>query len=97
MEPERRGRPRWPATAVADQRPGSAHGLQLRGAPGQRTQAQRTPRAGGDWSARPDIPGVGQRRGNDVLHCLYCHGYEVRDQPIGVLGALAPKWHCIWP
>ena len=24
--------------------------------------------------------------GRDLLHCPYCHGYEVRDQPIGVLG-----------
>ena len=26
------------------------------------------------------------RWGRDVLHCPYCHGYEVRDQPLGVLG-----------
>jgi len=34
----------------------------------------------------PDIPGVHERWGRDVLHCPYCHGYEVRDQPLGVLG-----------
>lgn len=34
----------------------------------------------------PEIPGVCERWGNDVLHCPYCHGYEVRDAPIGVLG-----------
>jgi thioredoxin reductase len=34
----------------------------------------------------PDIPGVRERWGRDVLHCPYCHGYEVRDQPLGVLG-----------
>ncbi|MEV4434482.1 NAD(P)/FAD-dependent oxidoreductase [Streptomyces sp. NPDC049555] len=34
----------------------------------------------------PDIPGVRERWGRDLLHCPYCHGYEVRDQPIGVLG-----------
>jgi len=33
----------------------------------------------------PDIPGLRQRWGRDVLHCPYCHGWEVRDQPIGVL------------
>jgi thioredoxin reductase len=33
----------------------------------------------------PGIPGVRERWGRDVLHCPYCHGYEVRDQPIGVL------------
>ncbi len=34
----------------------------------------------------PDIPGVRERWGKDLLHCPYCHGYEVRDQPLGVLG-----------
>jgi len=34
----------------------------------------------------PDVPGVRERWGRDVLHCPYCHGYEVRDQPLGVLG-----------
>ncbi|GAA1953795.1 NAD(P)/FAD-dependent oxidoreductase [Nocardioides panacihumi] len=33
----------------------------------------------------PDIPGVRERWGRDLLHCPYCHGYEVRDQPLGVL------------
>ncbi|ALG10340.1 NAD(P)/FAD-dependent oxidoreductase [Kibdelosporangium phytohabitans] len=33
----------------------------------------------------PDIPGLGERWGRDVLHCPYCHGWEVRDQAIGVL------------
>src|SRR5829696_8251535 len=33
-----------------------------------------------------DIPGVRERWGRDLLHCPYCHGWEVRDQPIGVLG-----------
>jgi thioredoxin reductase len=34
----------------------------------------------------PDVPGVAERWGSDVLHCPYCHGFEVRDQPLGVLG-----------
>jgi thioredoxin reductase len=34
----------------------------------------------------PDIAGVRERWGRDLLHCPYCHGYEVRDQPLGVLG-----------
>ena len=34
----------------------------------------------------PDVPGVRERWGRDVLHCPYCHGWEVRDRPIGVLG-----------
>lgn len=34
----------------------------------------------------PEIPGLRQRWGVDVLHCPYCHGYEVRDMPLAVLG-----------
>ncbi|MFI0452651.1 NAD(P)/FAD-dependent oxidoreductase [Actinomadura sp. 6N118] len=34
----------------------------------------------------PDVPGIAERFGRDVLHCPYCHGWEVRDQAIGVLG-----------
>ncbi|MBG6182760.1 thioredoxin reductase [Arthrobacter sp. CAN_A214] len=33
----------------------------------------------------PDVPGLGARWGKDVLHCAFCHGYEVRGQRIGVL------------
>src|SRR5690606_26950803 len=33
----------------------------------------------------PDLPGLAERWGRDVVHCPYCHGWEVRDQPIGVL------------
>nr|WP_246220763.1 NAD(P)/FAD-dependent oxidoreductase [Phytoactinopolyspora mesophila] len=34
----------------------------------------------------PDIPGLRERWARDVLHCPYCHGYEVKDEPLGVLG-----------
>ncbi len=34
----------------------------------------------------PDVPGLRERWGRDVLHCPYCHGHEVRDQRLGVLG-----------
>ena len=35
----------------------------------------------------PDVPGLRERWGRDVLHCPYCHGWEVRDQAIGVLAS----------
>jgi thioredoxin reductase len=35
----------------------------------------------------PDTPGLRERWGRDVVHCPYCHGWEVRDQPIGVLAS----------
>jgi len=34
----------------------------------------------------PDIPGLRDRWARDVLHCPYCHGYEVRDRRLGVIG-----------
>jgi len=34
----------------------------------------------------PGIPGVRELWGSDVLHCPYCHGWEVRDRAIGIIG-----------
>ena len=34
----------------------------------------------------PALSGVRERWGRDLLHCPYCHGHEVRDQQLGVLG-----------
>ena len=34
----------------------------------------------------PDLPGLAELWGSYVLHCPYCHGYEVRDAAIGILG-----------
>ncbi|MFV0137371.1 NAD(P)/FAD-dependent oxidoreductase [Streptomyces sp. HMX87] len=33
----------------------------------------------------PRVPGVADRFGRDVLHCPFCHGWEVRDEAFGVL------------
>ena len=33
----------------------------------------------------PPVPGLAERWGHDVLHCPYCHGWEVRAQAVGVL------------
>lgn len=41
----------------------------------------------------PDVPGVRERWGHDLLHCPYCHGFEVRDQPLGVLAGAADEIH----
>ena len=34
----------------------------------------------------PEITGLRERWGYDVVHCPYCHGYEVRDTPLAVIG-----------
>ena len=41
----------------------------------------------------PDVPGLRERWGRDVLHCPYCHGWEVRDQPIAVLATTSMASH----
>lgn len=40
----------------------------------------------------PSIPGIQENWGRTVLHCPYCHGYEVSDKKLGVLsqGEFAP-------
>ncbi|ASO21655.1 thioredoxin reductase [Actinoalloteichus hoggarensis] len=35
----------------------------------------------------PDIPGLAPHWGGGVVHCPYCHGWEVRDEPVGILAA----------
>ncbi len=41
---------------------------------------------GADY-VRPDIPGLEQLWGDTVIHCPFCHGWEARDQRIGLLAA----------
>jgi thioredoxin reductase/SAM-dependent methyltransferase len=41
--------------------------------------------ASGGVDVLPDVPGLADRWGRDVLHCPYCHGFEVRDRRVGVL------------
>ena len=33
----------------------------------------------------PEVEGIHDHWGRDVLHCPYCHGWEVRDKAIGIL------------
>lgn len=51
----------------------------------QAIMARRIIVATGARDELPDVPGLAQRWGKDVLHCPFCHGYEVRNQRIGVL------------
>lgn len=41
--------------------------------------------ASGFGDELPDVPGVRERWGRDVVHCPYCHGWELRDRAVGVL------------
>ncbi|MGA5358552.1 NAD(P)/FAD-dependent oxidoreductase [Streptomyces purpurascens] len=57
---------------------------------GRTVRARRLVVATGLKDELPAVPGLAERFGRDVLHCPFCHGWEVRDQPFGVLGT-APK------
>ncbi|WP_299038396.1 NAD(P)/FAD-dependent oxidoreductase [uncultured Pseudokineococcus sp.] len=37
----------------------------------------------------PDVPGLAERWGRDLLHCPFCHGREVADRVVGVLSTSA--------
>ena len=54
-------------------------------ADGRAVQARRVLVATGLRDVLPDIPGLAQHWGHGVVHCPYCHGWEVRDEPIGIL------------
>ncbi|MEU9097883.1 NAD(P)/FAD-dependent oxidoreductase [Streptomyces sp. NPDC048361] len=86
-------------------RSGSATGAERVGdgfrvtlADGGRLRARRLLVATGLVDELPDVPGVAELWGSDVLHCPYCHGWEVRDQAIGVLGTgpLAVHQALLW-
>jgi thioredoxin reductase len=41
----------------------------------------------------PEVPGVREFWGDSVLHCPYCHGWEVRGRRIGILGTSPMSMH----
>jgi len=70
-------------------------------ASGGRVHARRLVLATGIVDELPDLPGLRERWGTSVLHCPYCHGYEVGDRRLGVLAVgemsihqalLLPDW-----
>jgi thioredoxin reductase len=54
-------------------------------ADGHTLRARRLLVATGLRDVLPDVPGLAPHWGRGVVHCPYCHGWEVRDEPIGVL------------
>lgn len=54
---------------------------------GRTVRARRLLVATGLVDELPELPGLRERWGRDVVHCPYCHGWEVRDRAIGVLGS----------
>jgi thioredoxin reductase len=62
-------------------------GFFVRVVAGEALEARRLLLTMGATDVLPDIPGAAERWGRDFLHCPYCHGWEVRDQPLGVLSS----------
>lgn len=63
----------------------SAHGFAVELRDGSILQARRLLIATGLIDELPEISGVREQWGRGVLHCAYCHGWEVRDRRIGIL------------
>ncbi|MFD7910765.1 NAD(P)/FAD-dependent oxidoreductase [Streptomyces sp. NPDC059752] len=86
-----------PGTAVAADRLPDGSFL-VRCGDGRAVRARRLLVATGLVDELPAVPGLKARWGRDVLHCPYCHGWEVRDQPIAVLadGPLAVHQAELW-
>ena len=69
--------------AVSARREGNGFRVSL--ADGSNVTARRIVLAYGVHDSLPDLPGLAERWGASVLHCPYCHGYELDRQPVGVL------------
>lgn len=64
---------------------GAEDGFMLTLRSGSAIQGRRLLVATGLVDELPEIPGVREQWGHGVLHCPYCHGWEVRDSRIGIL------------
>lgn len=78
-------------TAAAVRRDGDAFEVDLEES--GTVRARRLVLASGLVDELPELPGVREMWGTKVLHCPYCHGWEVRDQRIGVIGSSPMSVH----
>lgn len=62
-----------------------AKGFKVSVQSGESFTAKKLVFATGITDVMPDIPGLTESWGKSVLHCPYCHGYEVRSQKTGIL------------
>jgi thioredoxin reductase len=60
---------------------------------GQVQRARRILLATGVSDLLPAIEGLAERWGRTVFHCPYCHGYELRGGPVGVIAASPMSVH----
>lgn len=77
--------------AISASGDGDAFGVRL--ASGETVHARRLILAVGVVDQLPDVQGLRERWGSTVLHCPYCHGFEVADSRVGVLATGARSVH----
>ncbi|MEV4946424.1 NAD(P)/FAD-dependent oxidoreductase [Streptomyces sp. NPDC053755] len=75
----------WTAGRVTEAASDGADGFVVTLDGGRTVHARRLVVTTGLVDGLPAIEGVAERWGKDVLHCPYCHGWEVRDQAFGVI------------
>lgn len=68
-------------------------GFEVATGDGETFEAKRLVIATGVRDILPEIPGLAERWGKSVLHCPYCHGYEVAGGPLGVLATSPMSIH----
>ena len=79
----------YPTVTVKEDRvvevQGDDHHFRLRTEAGDTVHAKKVLFATGVNDIMPAIPGFAACWGISVIHCPYCHGYEVKEKPTGIL------------
>lgn len=83
---------RWSNDTVVDGHV-TPDGFALRTGAGETWATRKILLATGIRDELPELPGLAERWGSSVVHCPYCHGYEIGGGSIGLLGghAMSPK------
>ncbi|THV33457.1 NAD(P)/FAD-dependent oxidoreductase [Glycomyces buryatensis] len=87
----------WEDGVDTVKRDGDRFAVRLDG--GRAVSADRLLVATGAVDHLPQIPGLAERWGREVLHCPYCHGWEVQDRRIAILAtdpAVAMHQALLW-
>lgn len=71
----------------------SEDGFAIGLASGAKLEARRVILAHGVRDNLPDIPGAEEAWGKTLIHCPYCHGFEVRNRPLAVLAVHPMSGH----
>lgn len=67
--------------------------VEVRGADGSTWVGRHVVVTTGAVDRLPDVPGLREQWGRGVIHCPYCHGWEVRDRHVVILATGAAAVH----